>query len=141
MRVDNWPTILQSYIAEARAREFSWGDFDCCLFPCDVILAMTGLDPARSFRGKYKSKRGAYGQLRRQYGGGVREAADAILGGELEFPEVGRAFAQRGDVGLISTPDGDALALCVGARWVIPNPVEGLTYIGTGEVIKAWRVG
>ena len=138
MRNENWPGILEAQIKDAAGREFVWGEFDCCLWACDVIEAMTGRDPAQTFRGKYKSKRGAYGQLKRQYGGGVREAAEAIFE-YLGFREVPKTFAQRGDVVLVTTPDGDALAIWTGTYCVLPSPT-GLTRLGIEDVLRAWRV-
>lgn len=140
MRYENWPGIFEAQIKDATDRIFAWGEFDCCLWACDVIEAMTGRDPAETFRDKYKSKRGAYGQLKRQHGGGVAEAAVAIYE-RMGFQEIHKNFAQRGDVVLVETPDGDALAIWTGAYCVLPSAlVPGLARLGIGDVLKAWRV-
>ena len=64
-RLEDWPERLAEAIEAANERPFSWGRHDCCLFACDAVMAMTGVDPAKPFRGKYKTKRGAFGVLKR----------------------------------------------------------------------------
>jgi len=111
MRFDDWQKKLGEVIRAAAGKPFEWGNHDCALFACNAVLAMTGEDPAKSFRGKYKTKRGAYGALKRFAGGGLKETFRK-LAKQFGFIELDNAaFAKRGDVVLIGTPDGDALAV------------------------------
>lgn len=155
-RVEDWPARLDEAIRVAFWRPFSWGGHDCALFACDAIEAMTGVDPAASFRGQYKSKRGAYAALKRFSDGGLEEAAEKMAG-ELGAPEIGPAFAGRGDVALlpVEMPDGpsaegfgpqagkvsDALGI-VGpdGRHVLVAAPEGLAKLPVALVKRAWRV-
>lgn len=144
-RKEDWPARLDAHLRAAFWRPFSWGTHDCCLFACDAIEAMTGVDPAAPFRGRYKSKRGAYAALKRYGGGGLEETADKITG-DLGMPEVAPAFAGRGDVALlpVETPDGgiiDVLGI-VGpdGRHVLVAAPEGLARLPVALVRRVWRV-
>jgi hypothetical protein len=145
-RFEDWPTRLDRAIREAQDRPAEWGKHDCCLFACDCVQAMTGVDPARKFRGRYKTKRGAFGAVKRFAGGGIAEAAEKIAG-ELGVPEVPPATAQRGDVVLFRgmLPDGgetDCLGVVsLDARHVAAVPPEGgVVLVAVSTVLRAWRI-
>ena len=111
---------------------FSWGGSDCCLFVCDGIEAMTGTDPGARWRGLYLSEKGARRVLRDN--GGVRGLASLILGEPIPPP-----LAGRGDVVLIDTPDGEALALCIGAN-IAAQGATGIEFHPPSAAKAAWKV-
>lgn len=127
----------------ASGRPFSWGGLnggtDCCLFACDAVRAMTGLDPASPFRGRYQTKRGAVAALRRFAGGGIPETAEKIAR-ELGAPEVPPMTAQRGDVVLTDQGPWLALGVCVGATVAVAG-VQGIERQPLSRAVRAWRVG
>ncbi|URF05493.1 DUF6950 family protein [Cupriavidus campinensis] len=131
-RLTDWPTRLADFIEARRARAFSWGDSDCCLFVCDGIEAMTGTDPGERWRGLYQSEKGARRVLRDN--GGVAGLASLILGSPRP-----PALAGRGDVVLIDTPGGEALALCVGAN-IVAQGVAGLEFHPISAAKAAWKI-
>lgn len=137
-RLPHWERKLADWQKVAATRPFSWGDADCCLTVCDGLLAITGIDPAKDFRGQYKTKRGAYGALKRFAGGGLAETVEKITG-DLGWPEVPRLMAQRGDVGLVNTDQGEALAICIGPRWAVQG-AGGLVFMSLKSGLRAWRV-
>ena len=49
-RVSNWPAALDQFLADHRDLPFTWGTNDCCLFTCDAIVALTGIDLAAELR-------------------------------------------------------------------------------------------
>ena len=51
--------VMTGFLRDAMRREFSWGGHDCALFCADRVLAVTGVDPARRWRGSYHSEAGA----------------------------------------------------------------------------------
>jgi len=55
-----------------------WGKTDCCMFVADAMKAMHGFDGAGWFRGKYRTRRKAFVELKKFAGGSVREAITAI---------------------------------------------------------------
>jgi len=136
-RIHNWPEKLNELIEARRARPFEWGANDCCLFACDVILELTGIDPAEDLRGKYSTELGAGRLLEKLDGVEGIAAARCAAHGFTEWPNP--AFAQRGDVVLRDTPEhGPTLGICVGSRVAFVGP-EGLAFVAAGECRRAWR--
>ncbi|AOZ10356.1 hypothetical protein BKK80_32740 [Cupriavidus malaysiensis] len=131
-RQQDWPSRLAAFIEARRARAFSWGESDCCLFVCDGIAAMTGSDPGARWRGLYQGERGARRVLRDN--GGVAGIATQVLG-----EPVAPALAGRGDVALIDTPEGEALALCVGGMLAAQGR-EGIVFHSMDAAKAAWHV-
>ncbi|WP_110708494.1 hypothetical protein [Salinicola sp. CR57] len=131
MRHHDWPTRLQQTIKGASGRPFSWGELDCCLFVSDCCIAVCGVDPSGPYRGKYRSRRGAFAAVKRGHG-----SIEAVL--DSHFDRIGPALAGRGDVCLFESPDG----LCVGVLfageiWAMtPNGVS----ITRARPTAYWRV-
>jgi len=132
-RLEYWPQILADFIAAAD-RPFCWGSWDCGLLAADCVLAMTGVDIAAEFRGRYTTARGA----RRVMRGSMAEMM-ARVSETYGMPEIRPAQAQRGDMVMVDTPLGDALGICVGARIACAGP-DGLTMLPLSAARCAWRV-
>jgi hypothetical protein len=138
-RLPNWERRLAEWQMAASGRPFSWEvQTDCCLTGCDGLKAVTGYDPAWWFRGKYKTKRGAYAALKRFAGGGLVETVEKITG-DLGWPEIPVRMARRGDVGLVDTALGEALAICIGPKWAVQGE-SGLVFMSIKSGLRAWRV-
>lgn len=140
----DWEVRLAAALEEARSTPFVWGEFDCALAMADMVVAMTGVDPAKRFRGRYKTARGAAGALRR-YGAGTLEATMTALFGE----PVPRAFGRRGDAASVPL-DADlddrfrTAAGIVGLDGVsvhVAAPARGLIRLPLRLATCAWRVG
>ncbi|MCK5641912.1 MAG: hypothetical protein KAJ19_14005 [Gammaproteobacteria bacterium] len=138
-RNHDWPEALNRTVTEARTMPLVWGQHDCALFAASAIEAMTGIDVAKKFRGKYKTARGAAGQMKKFAGGGIPELADKIAA-QHGFESIPVAFAQRGDVVETDTPEGPGLGVCVGAEFVIIGE-SGLVDWPMTEANRAWRIG
>ena len=132
-RVNWWESSLVACVAGARDRPFQWGTHDCATWAFDVRLAMTGLDAAAAWRGKYRTEKGAARMLRRLRCKTVADLASSILGEAL--PTV--LFAQRGDIALGGVEQ--ALGICVGSDVLFLQP-SGLVALPLRECLKAWRV-
>lgn len=122
---------LDALLRAAWARPFEWGAHDCALFAADAVLAQTGVDPAAPLRGRYSNAVGA-GRLVRQLGG-----LPAIVGAALGAPLRSPLLACVGDVGYTHS---QALAVCIGERWVCPG-ARGLVLLPLAGAATAWRVG
>lgn len=134
----DWEARLRAALLAAEARRFRWGEFDCCLWACDVVALMRGVDLAAPFRGRYDTARGAARALRTFSGGGLDATATKIA--ETHgFPEIPVSLAQRGDVALIRTPQGDALSIVLGIMAAAPGP-RGLARVPTLNASRAWAV-
>ena len=75
-RIEGWEGRLADFVVVACSRSFVYGEFDCCLMPCEAVEVITGVDPLVDLRGRYKTELGALRVLRRFAGG--------LVGG-LEF--------------------------------------------------------
>jgi hypothetical protein len=157
---DDWQELLHNYLLRRQNEAFKWGTMDCCLFACDAVLELTGVDLAAEFRGKYDSLRGAMDtmwkflvnlpvdQLEKFELLGI--AMDelhlvesvahtiAVINGIEEVPLL---MAQRGDVLLLDSPLGKGLGIlglrgttahCAGPDGVVDVPLQ--------ECLRAWRI-
>ena len=114
-------------------RPFEWGEFDCCLFACDIIVLAGGNDFAKNVRGSYTTEIGAKRVLKKHFGT-MLEAFDSL-------PVVEFNFVQRGDLTLFDTDNGEVM----GIHWGDGFFAVGKTGLGvmkqTDKPIKSWRVG
>lgn len=137
MRRDNWPSLLSAFVEQSLDKPFQWGISDCSLFAANAVLAMTGTDHAAEFRGRYKTARAAR-QLLKAFGG----VAGIVERTGLE--EVSPLMAQRGDVVLVDTAEGDALGIIGLDGKVVCQGPSGLTFLTPGGfgfgAKRAWRV-
>lgn len=103
-RLPDWEARLGAFIETNRHREFAWGEWDCILFACAAVEAMTGEDPAATYRGRYSDATGARAALRELGKGTLLKTVDA----EFQRKKVG--YAGRGD---LIWRDG-AVGVCMG---------------------------
>ncbi|MFC7333096.1 DUF6950 family protein [Rhodocista pekingensis] len=137
-RLRDWPERLDRLVEDARHNTFTWGLFDCCLFAADAVSAVTGIDPAASWRGAYADARTATRLLARR--GGL-EAMAADIARRHGWPGVPPAFLGRGDVALVRLEeDRHALAVCLGAALVLPAQ-RGLAARDRTHALSGWRIG
>ncbi len=104
-RRKDWEARLGAYLDKVRARPFRYGQHDCCLFAGNAVRAMTGRDPVKEFRGKYRSAATAQRALREIGGGDLAHVMTAKFG-----TPIAPALAQRGDLVM---SDG-SLGVCMG---------------------------
>jgi hypothetical protein len=139
----NWDSQeLENFFRERRSQPFAWGTNDCCIFPADAILAMTGTDIAVDFREKYSDEASAYTLIKAVTGGAnVADAAAwcAAKFGLAELPNT--KFAQRGDL-VVLEDAGRIIAGVVGltGRHCISVGENGLLRLPMSGVLRAWRV-
>ena len=129
-RLPNWQDRLSAAFARAHAAKFEWGEFDCCLWAADAVLALTGVDPAAGLRGQYSGPLEAYRVVRSM--GGL--AGIGSLGG----PPIAPLAAMPGDIGLVRV-DKPMLAVCAGAVWMVAA-TKGLHALPLDAALMAWRV-
>lgn len=135
-RRDNWPELLDSYIALRAAQPFAWGGQDCCLFASDWVAACTGIDLAAAERGEYATPLGAARVLKLQAG------VLAIARTHCEahgFQEIEPEFARRGDMVCFKGGRGDTLGVCLGDKIAAPGRY-GLEYVPMKAAFAAWRI-
>lgn len=138
-RIGGWDGALVDFLRRRMEHPFEWGRSDCCLFAADAIAALTGIDPAAAFRGRYQDMRGAAAALRAFSGGGDLEDAVERIAREHDFCEIPIPFAQRGDCVLLETAQGAALAIQVDHRIAAQGPA-GVILTATARVRRAWAI-
>lgn len=135
-RLPGWPEAFASALSHVQNKPFEWGVNDCCLFACNCVLAITGTDLARTFRG-YQNRKEAIALIA-GYGGLYQLAA--AIGKEHGIPELPTLKARRGDVVLFEGGNGPALGICTGDKIAAPGDT-GLIGYPIRDALHAWRIG
>lgn len=112
---------------------YAWGRHDCALFAAGAVEAMTGVDFAADYRGKYDDEDGARRVLTTIGCEDVGDLASRYL------PEIMPAEARRGDVVMIEGQRGPFLAVVDGRTAVGPS-ARGLTHTPVEMASRAWGV-
>ncbi len=134
-RKENWKDILYHYINKNQDREYELGTHDCVLFASNVILAMTDIDIAKDYRGKYKTKTEYLKLFKNLDVRTLEEITNKELGWSLPISK-----AQIGDLVLyVDSENIQHLGINLGLCVVIPG-VEGLHYIYTKRCKLVWSV-
>lgn len=148
IRQEGWESALFDYIRAARSRPFVWGEFDCCLFVADIIAAMTGVDVAADFRGRYSTATGAL-RLVKKSGGDLDGLAETVFSGLGIDPLSSPLMAGRGDILRLILPDnmenfGGMGAVCLGREvaFLTEAGIETLpiTMAARKFAARGWRV-
>jgi hypothetical protein len=131
-RFDDWPQRLDRFLRDQSGKEFHYGSFDCCTFASAAVEAMTGVDPAKSYRHRYMNRKEAHAILR-QHGGLARML---IAAGFQQIPasEARRgdlAFVRRGLLGVV-TLDGMHV-IVIGEQGKLP-------LVPLAQASCAWRI-
>jgi hypothetical protein len=130
-RTPDWQAQLDAFIGEHRADPFRYGEWDCCLFVCGAIHAMTGVDPGEGYRGAYSSREEA-----RRLGFLVpRIVATVCAAYGMERTPV--PFARRGDVALVRRSLG---IVALNGSEVLLISKAGLSNIPISLASRAWHV-
>lgn len=137
-RNPDWRFRLGQILDTARALQFEWGVFDCALHVCNCIRAMTGVDPAASYRGKYSDEAGAaaiYGSSFEQFIAGIAA--------QLGCVEVPLTFARRGDLVFIDnkTPQGAIGVVSLDARFAACAGQNGYCLVRMEHWKRTWSIG
>lgn len=139
-RTDDWPALLHAFLESRRGESFAWGKNDCCLFVADGVLAMTGVDIAASFRGKYTDEASCMAVLKKMGYASV----SAMIAAELKswgMPTLMAGFAQRGDIVEYAMEGAPALCLVsMDGKYALGVGERGLYVLPVLRAVRAWRV-
>lgn len=133
MRQKGWRGKLADLITARASQPFVWGKNDCVLFAADCYEAVTGVDPASSFRGKYDSEMSALRAIHTYSGGNLTDACLKMLGYPSKRPP------SDGDIVMVKTPNGDALGVFADARAVVVGE-KGLIELPASQILSVWKV-
>ncbi|NNM75069.1 DUF6950 family protein [Enterovirga aerilata] len=125
---------LRAFITRGFGLPLTRGGSDCCLWPCDWIVAWRGLDPAAQLRGRYRTALGAERHLRRA--GGLLPLARRLMA-ETGLPEAVEPVP--GDVGVVMDRAGQIImAIRDGQEWAAKAD-EGVL-IEDLPMLAAWSI-
>ena len=128
--------IINAAIERAAQSDFEYGVDDCCLWVCDLVAELTGVDLADPLRG-YRSQFGAARKLKSYAGGGLCEAAIKLANAAGLRP-AGRPY-QGVLVGVVADVNGPALALFYRGRW-IGRTIRGVSVLPPHSATVAWKL-
>jgi hypothetical protein len=134
----DWEHKLGEFFLSRQTQDFQYGSNDCCLFACDCILAITGIDVAADFRGRYNSELSAARVILAFTEGGKLEHLAEKIAAQHGIEEVKPMFAQRGDIVLIEHDEQQALAVVGMDGWSVIGP--GPRQFELIEARRAWRI-
>ncbi len=135
-RRDNWPALLDAFLAERRERAFCWRAHNCALFAADWVRELTGVDLAERFRPKVEGPLSAL-RIVRQAGGLTVLVDEACTA--RGWPSVPAAYARRGDLVLTPTEHGPAVGISLGHSSAFAGP-SGLTFQSPAHLFRAWQI-
>ena len=116
---------------------FVWGKSDCLLSICDIIRDARGYDPAKSFRGRYRTKIGAL-RVTREFGG--IEGAIAAMAFDLDWREIAPGEAFVGDVGICAAGRAGLTGLIKDVQLWVGRNETAFSAVPTSRVLRAWRI-
>lgn len=132
-RLPDWRSRLLAYLSGAAALPYVEGKHDCALNCANAVLAMTGVDYAEAYRGRYTSQRGGYRILRKD---GFRDHVDLVAHHLTEKPV---SFAHPGDVAVVDGPFGASLGVVQGELIYVLNE-EGLATVPLLSASRCFEV-
>ena len=142
-RHEYWDTrSYHDFLLERSSTPFAWGTNDCALFAADGIKAITGVDIADDFRGKYHDEAGAWATVKAITGGSTVADAAAYCAAKHGLTELEHPFmAQRGDL-VVFENEGRMIAGLVhlSGRHVVSISESGLVRFPITAISRAWRV-
>lgn len=134
-RLADWPERLAELVEARRSLPFDWGTQDCCVFPFDAVLAMTGVDMFAFYRGRYSTEAEANALIGAAGLDGAVLALMAGFGAPLILPST----AQRGDVALVVVGNMELLGLVVGDRVAVTG-TDGLVFVKNATARRVWAI-
>lgn len=140
-RRQDWQRALDSFVREHQTDHFAYGKWDCCLFVCDAIQAMTGVDTAAWFRGKYKSRTAALRLVREFAGSASIKAVAEKITADYRMEPMPLTHARRGDLVLIPRAKDYSLGIVsLNGLDIMVLATEGISRVPLTNAVKAWRV-
>lgn len=135
MRVATWRADMHKVIDEKMRRPYEPGKHDCALFFADIAKAITGTDPAKGLRGKYKTLARGLVLLKKK---GFNDHVEMIAS---LYPEIHPSMAAVGDAVVFKVDDeiGYALGVVISDRAMVLRP-EGMGTVGVLTAIRAFRI-
>jgi hypothetical protein len=141
IRLPNWQSSLERFFLAHTTDRFVYGSWDCCLFVCSAIEAMTGIDPAASFRGNYRTQAEAMNAVRAYAGTASIRALARKVTAEFGMQPVPLPLVRRGDLVLFKRARGYSLGiLSLNGIDVTALGAKGYFHVPLSAAQSGWRV-
>lgn len=111
------------------------GQHDCCLFGAGAIEALTGVDIAAEWRGRYTTLAGGRRVLRRS------GYADHIALIAAHLPEAHPSASLPGDIAIVPTDEGPAVGVVQGTVVYVLHAAGGVGMVPMSVVQRIFKVG
>jgi SpoU rRNA methylase family enzyme len=137
MRRDDWKIRLIQHLGEVARTPYQVGQNDCALFAARAVAAMTDVDLAAEFIGRYRTIRGGIRILRKA------GYADHIDLAAAHFDEVATCFAAAGDLAVVPGLEGEALGVVQGEVVYVlsaAEPDRSLAVVPLALATRTFRV-
>lgn len=132
-RFPDWQQRLTAYLHGIARLPLEYGRHDCALFAAGAVLAMTGVDFAADWRGRYTTRRGGLRIMRRS---GYHDHVAFV---RATFPPVAVAMALPGDLAVLDGADGPSLGVVQGPSVYVLHPAGHLGVMPLTEAVEAFR--
>ena len=133
-RHPQWRPNLCAYLASVSRQKFRPGSHDCALFAAGAVKAMTGVDLAAAYAGRYRTVAEGMEMLRAE---GVADLAGLVV---RHFEEIPPLMAGVGDLALVEGEGGeDALGVVQGPSIYVLQR-DGLGRVSLEAGLKGFRV-
>ena len=134
-KTKDWQHRLTAYLSSIHRLPFEAGKLDCAIFTAGAVLAMTGVDHAKGWRGKYRSLAKGLKALEK-----AGHADHVALAASL-YPEVPPIMAQEGDIAVVPAEGetGSALGIVQGPMIYVMS-LNGLALVPLTHATRAFRV-
>jgi hypothetical protein len=140
-RKPDWQSALSEYLDGCEGTVFKYGRFDCCLFVCDAILAMTGTDVAAAFRGKYSNRIEAIRAIHETTGRKTIQSVVEAVTTQFGMKEVNISLAQRGDVVLLQRCNDYSVGIVdLSGKFMVMASRDGIYRIRVFFGYRCWSV-
>lgn len=142
-RKNNWQQAFEIWLKRSNEYPFQWGVNDCAMAAANCVYLLTGADPAKPYRHKYKDAIGAMRIIKKHGNGSLLGLIDKSLEG------IGQSIdpinAKQGDVVVAKlfngTDERETAGICNGSTSLFPSDRGGLFPFPTRLCIQAWRIG
>lgn len=129
-----WQSRLVAYLAANARADLVFGQMDCALHGASALEAMTGVDLAAPYRGRYTTFLGGLRVLRKD---GYADHI-ALVAAHLRPRTAGEA-ARPGDLAVVATADGPALGVVQGQSIYLRAP-SGLALLPVAQATTVFEV-
>lgn len=134
-RQPDWRSKLGTYLNSVMEKPFNKTDHNCALFVADTTLAMTGIDLAEPYRGKFKTYKQGLEIMREN---GYDDPYDMI---EKQFTKIPVDVAKVGDIVLIRDKGIKKICgICVG-HFALALFKDGICRVEIQDCYEAYAVG